>query len=245
MKSKYNGMYDPKNANQVCITGQLLLVDLLEKLDPYIILVQSNTDGIVVIPKNKDKVREIVAEWEKRTRIVVEYEYAKGIWQKDVNNYILQYESGDIKTKGGYVSQYHGITNFTIRNTRRIVDIAVTDYFVYDKPVEETINNCNDLELFQIITKTGGSYYKTMHVRDDGNVQVNKVNRVYATTDKTKGKLVKFKRSADGYLRQDSIANLPDNCEVDNTNIFDIKNLDRQYYIEDAIKKINDFIGEN
>jgi DNA polymerase elongation subunit (family B) len=40
MKSKFNTLFDPKMANQVCITGQLLLIDLLEKLEPYITLVQ-------------------------------------------------------------------------------------------------------------------------------------------------------------------------------------------------------------
>ena len=42
MKSKFNPLCDPKMANQVCITGQLLLVDLIEKLEPYITLVQSS-----------------------------------------------------------------------------------------------------------------------------------------------------------------------------------------------------------
>ena len=40
MKSKYSSLYDPKMANQVCITGQLLFVDLIEKLEPYITLIQ-------------------------------------------------------------------------------------------------------------------------------------------------------------------------------------------------------------
>ena len=42
MKSEFNGLYDPKMANQVCITGQLLFLDLLEKLEPYITLIQLN-----------------------------------------------------------------------------------------------------------------------------------------------------------------------------------------------------------
>ena len=36
----YNKLYDLKMNRQVCITGQLLLIDLLEKLKPYINLVQ-------------------------------------------------------------------------------------------------------------------------------------------------------------------------------------------------------------
>lgn len=40
MGYKYNKLYDLKMNQQVCITGQLLLIDLLEKLEPYITLIQ-------------------------------------------------------------------------------------------------------------------------------------------------------------------------------------------------------------
>lgn len=33
MKDKFNPLYDPKQANNVCVTGQLLLLDLLEHLE--------------------------------------------------------------------------------------------------------------------------------------------------------------------------------------------------------------------
>ena len=32
-KDKHNALYDPSMANNVCINGQLLIVDLLEKLE--------------------------------------------------------------------------------------------------------------------------------------------------------------------------------------------------------------------
>ncbi|MGL5717265.1 MAG: hypothetical protein ACRCX2_29910 [Paraclostridium sp.] len=45
-KDKFNNLYDPLMANNVCITGQLLLVDLLEKLEKGLgdkaMLIQSN-----------------------------------------------------------------------------------------------------------------------------------------------------------------------------------------------------------
>ena len=51
-KDKYNALFDPLMANNVCITGQLLLLDLIEKLEiefgDKCELVQSNTDGILV-----------------------------------------------------------------------------------------------------------------------------------------------------------------------------------------------------
>lgn len=44
MKAKFSKLYDERNNNWMCITGQLLLIDLIEKLEPYITLIQSNTD---------------------------------------------------------------------------------------------------------------------------------------------------------------------------------------------------------
>lgn len=40
MKDKFNALYDPLQANNVCVTGQLLLLDLIEHLEPYVDLVQ-------------------------------------------------------------------------------------------------------------------------------------------------------------------------------------------------------------
>ncbi|HFG9290770.1 TPA: hypothetical protein ACGI32_003875, partial [Clostridioides difficile] len=33
MKDKNNNLYDPRQANNVCVSGQLLLLDLIEKLE--------------------------------------------------------------------------------------------------------------------------------------------------------------------------------------------------------------------
>lgn len=40
MGYQYNKLYDLRQVNQICITGQLFLLDLLEKLKPYITLIQ-------------------------------------------------------------------------------------------------------------------------------------------------------------------------------------------------------------
>ena len=49
-KAKFNDMYDPHNSNNVCIAGQLMLTALVELLEPYCKIIQSNTDGIIIIP---------------------------------------------------------------------------------------------------------------------------------------------------------------------------------------------------
>ena len=246
MKSKYSSLYDPKMANQVCITGQLLFVDLIEKLEPYITLIQSNTDGIIVIPHNKDKIKEIVTEWENRTRMTVGIDIYTKIYQKDVNNYIIEDDKGNIEVKGGYVSQfYQNEKDAELRNTSRILDFAIVNYFLYGIKPEETIFTCNDKSMFQIITKTGGTYDSTYWKSSTGTKLVNKVNRVFASKNKLHGNLYKSKqvtkKTGEIVTQYDSIASLPEHCIVDNKNNLLINAIDKQWYVDMAYKKINDF----
>ena len=246
MKSEYNDMYDAKMANQVCITGQLFLTDLIEKIEPYCKLVQSNTDGILIIPYDKDKIIEEVHKVEQRTRVNFEVDKCSGVWQKDVNNYIMSFEDGHVKTKGAYVTQYND-SNFNIRNTGKILDIAVVDYFVKGIHPIDTIMNCNDKYMFQLITKTGGSYTSTYWKTPNGDVKVNKVNRVYASKDSNQGNLYKTKtveKNEVKTIRKDSIANLPEHCIVDNKDAITIDEIDKNWYVQVALKRIADFKGE-
>lgn len=246
MKSKYSSLYDPKMANQVCITGQLLFVDLIEKLEPYITLIQSNTDGIIVIPHNKDKIKEILDEWQTRTKMTVGIDVYTKIYQKDVNNYIIEDDKGNIEVKGGYVSQfYQNEKDAGLRNTSRIVDFAIVNYFLNGIKPEETIFTCNDKSMFQIITKTGGTYDATYWKSSTGTKLVNKVNRVFASKNKLHGNLYKSKqvnkKTGETVTQYDSIASLPDHCIVDNKNNLLINAIDKQWYVDIAYKKINDF----
>lgn len=243
MKSKYNHLYDPKMANQVCITGQLLFVDLIEKIEPYCKLVQSNTDGILIIPYDKERIKIIIDEWQKRTRVTLEIDPCSGIWQKDVNNYVMTFDSGDIKAVGSYVTDIKPDRVNPVKHMgkARVVALALVDYFTKNIPVEDTINNETNLFNFQIVTKTGTTYNKTYWRHKEGDVLVNKVNRVYATKHQGYGNLYKTKQNPDGTIRKDSIANLPEHCYVDNEGKMQIDYVDRDWYISIAKKRIADF----
>ena len=248
MKSQYNDLYDAKMANQVCITGQLFLTDLIEKIEPYCKLVQSNTDGILIIPYDKDKILEEVKKVEERTRVTFEIDKCCGVWQKDVNNYIMLFDDGHVKTKGAYVSQYGGarIQNNGFKNSGRILDEAVVEYFTKGIHPIDTIMNCDNKYMFQLITKTGGTYTDTFWKSENGDIKVNKVNRVYASKNDKNGNLYKTKiveKNNEQIIRKDSIANLPDHCIIDNKDALTINDIDKQWYVELAIKRIKDFEG--
>jgi hypothetical protein len=240
MKAPFNDLFDEHNSNQICISGQLFITDLIEKIEPYCKLIQTNTDGILIIPFDKEKIKEELDKFEQRTKIKFEIDVCNGVWQKDVNNYIMSFDDGHIKAKGGYVGQYNakGID----RNSMRICDIAIVNYFVKNIPVEETINNETDIFKFQIITKTGGTYEHTYWKSENGDIEVNKVNRVYACKNKNNGNIYKTKTLSDR-IKKDSVANCPEHCIVDNDNKLMIDAIDKNWYIEITKRRISDYEG--
>ena len=246
MLNKYNDLYDPLMGRSVCITGQLFLLELSQHLIAEcstLRIVQLNTDGIMVSfdESEYDKVLAITKEWEQRTRFELEEDRIKRIVQKDVNNYVEIPYDGEPKIKGGYLVR--GIAPagaFNINNNATIVAKAIVDHFVHGTPPAETINACDDIFAFQLIAKAGSKYKEAYHLVDGKQEPVQKVNRVYATTDERYGKIYKVKAENDSTAK---IESLPEHCIIDNDNKLTIESIDKSWYIELAQKRINDFLG--
>jgi hypothetical protein len=240
--NKYNDLYDPLMAHSVCISGQLYLVNLILSLwhtFPSFKLIQSNTDGIMFSIRKDDviNVRGVIEEWERVTGFEMEEKGIEVVVQRDVNNYVMRELGGKIKVKGGVVSDYKG-GSFR-HNSLSVVCRAIVDNLLDGVPIEETINNEQDPFAFQMITKAGGTYEKVVHVNGLGEVEVNRTNRVYAGKDERLGAVYKIK--ADG--RRDRIANCPEHAIVDNSGILGVDKIDKQWYIELATKRRDEFLG--
>ena len=254
MLNQYNDLFDPLMGRSVCVTGQLFLLELSRHLCedcPTLKVVQLNTDGIMVSFDKTDypAVQAIVTEWQERTGFELEEDKIHAIHQKDVNNYV-EIPTGDLfddkgkprwKIKGGYLVR--GIAPagaFNVNNNATVVAEAIVNYFVFGTPPEETILPCEDISKFQIIAKAGAKYKEAYHIVDGEKQSVQKVNRVYATTDERYGKLFKVKAEDDATAK---IEMLPEHCIIDNNNQLTIEDVDKTFYIEMAKKRINDFLG--
>lgn len=230
--------YDPKQANNICINGQLLLVDLIEKLEavPGFELVQSNTDGLIIwIPDTDaafDQTDDICWEWEQRTGMKLAFDVITEIYQKDVNNYVFRFENGKIERKGSYVQEYN-----PLKNDLTIVNTAMVEYMMNGTPVETTINNCDDLNLFQKVVKVSAKYYCAWH---NGKQLKDKTFRVFASTDHTDCAI--YKQKAPGATKE-KFANTPEHCLIYNDQITDktrVK-LDKGWYVDIAKKRLRDY----
>ena len=245
MLNRFNDLYDPLNGRATCINGQLFLTELVQRYIEQvedIRIINFNTDGVAIsINKSDyDTILSINKEWETRTGFVLEEDRITGIWQKDVNNYICQFDTGKIKTKGSYVA--YGISPvgaWSINNNYPVVKKAITEYFVNGVEPMNTIQATTDPLEFQIIAKASDKYGSAFHMIDGEKVECNKVNRVYATKDSRYGTIYKVKKGTNGVAK---IESLPSKCIVDNENKITLDKIDLEWYNQLAVKRIEEFI---
>lgn len=199
--------------------------------------VSANTDGVMWKLENKSDIetyKSICEEWSNRTKMGLEHDLIKKVIQKDVNNYLIVMENGKVKSKGAYVKELSKLDN-----DLPIVNKALKDYFIYGIPVEETINNAKYLIEFQKVIKASIKYKYLMH----GNVKINeKVSRVFASKDYSDPGI--FKVKSNGSIEK--VAGTPERAFIDNSDINGKRiprRLDKQWYIDVAKKRIEDFIG--
>lgn len=266
MKDETNPAYDPRNNNCMCINGQLMLLDLIEHLEviPGFELIQSNTDGLIIWIPDTDEAFEMVDdicwEWEQRCsteycEILLELDNISEIYQKDVNNYLWVDSDGGVERIGAYVKELSATDN-----DLPILNKALVEYMVHKTPVEQTINQCDDLIQFQKIVKLSEKYVHVEHehcepVQREEGVRVKKVfydypttqrftyksYRVFASNDLQDGRILKCGGSRG---KPEKFANTPDHCFICNDDVCGVKvpkNLDKNWYIDLAKKRLKQF----
>ena len=258
MGAAFNKLYDPRMRLLVCITGQMAMFDLLEKIEPHATIIQSNTDAHYYIPFSDEDAKmidELAKDWEKRTGYTLDNDPFKAIFQKDVNNYLAVTATGKVKFKGAI-----GLTN-GLKVSKAVVSNAFINYVVGGKDYKEFINECEDLRQFQIISKTGWTFDDTV-VRDaDGNEhKAQKVNRVFAIKDPSNAvEIFKVKRGSimdeegttivgdDSYTK--GVPNAPEYYMIDNDAIGEgtitLDKLDKDYYINQVEDLLVMWFGTN
>ena len=264
MLNLFNDLADRWAGRSVCISNQLAMTVLIVQLAKQcetIDFVNINTDGIMfTIDKSEVELSEtIVATWCEITKFEMERDDFKKVIQKDVNNYIGITPDGKFKTKGGYVSLYKGGDFKT--NSLQIIHKAIVEYLVNGIPAETTIRECKDIFAFQQIIKTGGTFEGSYHYVNGVREPIQKVNRVYAVKDPKYGEVVKGKwitekrkKNKDTGKMESTpvdppqwsetvISECPEHCFIDNENVLTVDDLDLDYYIDMAKKRIDKYIN--
>ena len=238
-KDKTSSAFDPRNANLICVNGQLMLIDLIEKLEAIkgFELIQSNTDGLIVsLPDTDeafDQMDDICHEWEVRCNMELEFDEITEIYQKDVNNYVFRFSNGKLERKGSYVKELSDI-DYDLP----IVNKALVDYMMNGVPVERTILDCDELKEFQQVKKASGKYEC---IRHGGKVLNEKCVRCFASKDKKDSGLIKVHATTG---RPAKLEGTPAHAFLWNDSVDGVKcpsKLDKQWYIDVARKRLIDF----
>ena len=204
--SEYSFLCDPLYTLKTTLAGQLALCMLSEMLMtriPNLIMLQVNTDGITVkIPVEHQRLYwKICQEWEAHTNLVLEYVAYSQMIIRDVNNYVAVTKKGNkVKYKGTFKpnaemrkdGEYHKAFN------QGIVSTAVNNYFLYNKPILETLHECQDIYEFCKTGNTVGQWWaETFEVDENGNeinvTKVQKTNRYYLSKNGLKFRKCTYK----------------------------------------------------
>lgn len=260
LRATFNSLYDNLSGFSICTTGQLFILQLIYDLQqvPTLEMVSANTDAVMyTIEENyKDQAHQVLDKWQELTGLELEEDKIVKIVMRDVNNYAEIVQTGDnnyeVHYKGGELTRGEHIFTWNKdkkvfeysfkdslkSNSLSIISEALLKKLLFDIPLDDTINKCNDIFRFQMISHLGSTYEKCVQESENGDTELQRNNRIYAGK-KPSGAIIKVK--ADG--RRDSLANCPPNPIVDNANKLTINDINKEWYIEFATLKYNDFIG--
>lgn len=177
LQNPHNFCYSPFAVMQIRINGQLLLLMLAEKLTQLgCRIIQANTDGLFVLLKKSvyDSVNKVCREWEQLTKLTLEEERFKAMYQYAINDYFAITEDDKVKEKGMFITT----VKLGKGLTPKIIPKAVINFFKNGVSVEETIKGCRDIKDFLMSEKTG----KQWHV-EYNNKEQQRTNRFYASTN--------------------------------------------------------------
>lgn len=243
-KDKFNALYDPRQANMVCVNGQLMLIDLMHKLvrDVGAEIIQSNTDGVLIrMPDGfdggpdafYDRVDDVAYEWEHRTGMGLEFDEFTRVYQKDVNNYVLVAADGSMKTKGAYVKKL-GPLDYDLA----VVNKALVEFMVHGVPVEDTIAADDALIDYQRVVKVSGKYKYGVHGHER---LTDRCFRVFASTRESDGMIGRVKA---GKAKPEKFGNTSEHSFIDNGDVHGKKcpgYLDKSWYIQLAKTRLAQF----
>ena len=228
-QNEYSWLYSPFAVMQIRMNGQLLLLKLAEMLIAIgCRIIQYNTDGLFLICKKnkKEEYDKVIKEFEQFSRLTMETEEFKGLYQLAINDYFAVTKNGTIKEKGCFITS----TKLGKGLTPKIIPKAVINFFINGTPIEETIKSCVDIRDFLMSEKTG----KQWNV-EYMNMPQQRINRFYASTNG--GYLWKWKTDNITKQYQNMLAasgvtllNKLDNLSTENRNI------NYRYYIYEAYK---------
>lgn len=263
MNNEHTDFYDPQKALLVTSSGEMFMMDLLEKLDGLGTAFNVNTDGIMFEPfdwKDEEKIKGIIQEWVDRNGFAVKTGVITDYHGRDVNCYIMREPDGELCFKGEAVKNYDISDSafasgafFNCKEPPIIAKGIVAAFMDGILPEEFVQQNMNNMKLFQYVCKKNTFDYLEYKITDgQGNIsatQIQSPSRCFAKrVDGSLGTVIKH-RIKNGKHTFAKVQNLPANVFIWNKEILSdnaVKEismqLDYDYYIKRIYERINEFL---
>lgn len=238
-------LYNPESAIRVNVSGMVAVYNLADRLSEYGDIIQVNTDGIAFKAyenTNQSDLDSLREDWENEFELELEVSTFKRLIQRDVNNYIAKYwdkktKSWKLKLKGGVIGQAVSRDN-TKASKPTIIDYMLVQKLVYNRDFKDTVRELEPIHYTFTLKSMRSSTQTGKMVTSYGKVLPNEVNRVYAS--KTGTQILKQK--VDGYENA-KFPDTPAYMSVANGDVSDLPNINYEYYIELAEKKLQSWVA--
>lgn len=191
LSNKWSTMFSPELGMQVTLTGQLVLLMLIERMELACIpVVSANTDGIVMrVPTDRyEEFKMLVKQWENDTDFITEETEYSMVLSRDVNNYMaIKKEDGKTKNKGIFAnpwSELNSIFRFHKNPEKLICTEAIEQLITKGIPISHTIRACKDLEKFVVVRDVKGGGVKVTE-KNETELYLGKMVRWYYAANET------------------------------------------------------------
>ena len=264
MNNEHTDFYDPQKALLVTSSGEMFMLDLLEKLDGLGTAFNVNTDGIMFEPfdwNDEEKIKNIIQEWVERNGFAVKTGIITDYHGRDVNCYVMREPDGELCFKGEAVKNYDISDKafaegafFNCKEPPIIAKGIVAAFMDGILPEQFVEQNKNDMRLYQYTSKKNTFDYlaykmTTINTGSIAEYQIQSPSRCFAKSDiSSVGTIIKH-RTKNGKHTVQKVQNLPDNVFIWNDEILSedavnkiVPQIDYKYYVNRIYERISEFL---
>jgi putative DNA primase/helicase len=235
---RYSSFFDIEAFLSVTLSGQLMLIDLIERLSAAGVQVLSaNTDGLFLRARRDLLWREVVTQWERDTEMKLEVEPLQRLAILKTNRYATLDVEGNVKRKG---DDLKGMLDPTSSPNALVKNDAISGALLQDIPPERTVLGCTEAVRFCSVSRRSGKVQSAVLVAGDGTeTELGKVSRWYhakASTQRIEHRFESGRITTFPDARGIAIlANLPEGGPPADT--------DHEWYVREAREKIQEVLG--
>ena len=187
----HSTLYDPGAFLAVTLSGQLMLIDLIERLaDAKIDVISANTDGLFLgVPRGDEAWREVLQQWQTDTGMSLEVEPLKRLAILASNQFATRGAEDKVKRKGG---ELRGALDWTHSPSFLVINDAVANALLFDVPPERTIFECREPVRYCSVTKRSSKASSMVLVEGDTTTELPRVTRWYRAKDSSRRIEIRF-----------------------------------------------------